>query len=415
MLDSEKILTLKKELENYFSDEQFNVACAVDQIFDSISQNIDCDFEKLAAALSLFKIYRERLEFSPAQNFATYDISTENSAISIKEVFDNDQKPVLLFFNGTSSMPFFKIISCNDGEFKNIIVETSNNPALLTNLKNKSLLNGYNYIFRDDYYCSKSGDVIVKKNIFAKSGNQSKSFETEGFDENENKFFAFFAKKLGENGVKLPKKLTNEQIQMLKCFYKGIKMVLINDGGFDFDDAIEVLNSICYDNKNKTDRTKNLNPEQTLSNTVFDVVKNRLAPEITEVSALDKKGKKVSAKILFTSNYLSVDISDAKGSKICNYMIYETDKGFTIFRGLKEAGNKRKDIFDACTFNLTGNILKFSAVGDRRGLPQEVLPIDIELRVAADGEFWFTSTHAAELGLLQPELMQEENKAKASE
>lgn len=391
---------LNDEIERYYADKKHDMSQVAKYICDSILAGVDCDSEKLLSAIKSMKMSRDRQNFSDAQNNQIYDISTETSKVIVRQVFDNGNmiEPVLLFFKNDETLPFFKIIPYFENGLKNIVVETSNNSVMLAKIKEKINTVGYNYIFKDQYTFKDENKVLAKKHLFAKSGIEldGENALLNDFSDEEKLFFAFIGQIVGKTYSENSTNLNFDQAQMLKYFYETMQSVFTGNNEFEFDDLIKILVSLYFN-----DWKFNL-PNNGLDNNGLSVVAENIAMRTNsnnnlEFQTLSKSGKPLTIKVDNAHKYSLIEIYDEKGSELLRYMIYQTDRGFTLFRSIRDSSQKNKNILDSCTLNLTDNILNFSAMGDNKILPTIIRPIDVQVKFKKSGEFLLSSTLAAEL------------------
>ncbi len=387
---------LRDELSKFFADKRFDMTQVVDSIYDSILSNINCDYEKFILALSQFRLSRNGQSFSDVQKQNVYDLSSQSSSIYIKEILDENKEPILLFFKNNENLPYFKIISYLDGENKSVIIETSNDANFLTNIKNKENNSDYSYVFRDEFLFDDKGSIIAKKNVFAKSGRNNGSNEVDASFLENNEFFAILMQLLAKNDVKMPNCLSEEQIQMLQCFYLNVNSIFASDIEFGFNDLLMLLKAVCIDESKKSKVNLDGLITSNFSEMVQAISSKCGGQDRFNLTSYSSNGEPVNVKVSIMSKYLNIDIFDELNRKLCGYMIYETDRGFTLFRSLKDVTCKSMDILDSCTLNLSDDSIKFSAIGDKKRLPKNFRPVDIELRFKNDGEIIFGCASAAE-------------------
>ncbi len=387
---------LKEEIEKYYSDKKYDMKKVSDCIYNSIVAGIDCDFAKLVEALK--NMAKNRHSLFDMQNVQVFDISSKTSKVAVKQVCDDIQEPILLFFKDDETLPFFKVISYFDKGTKNISVETSNNPVMLSKIKEKIDTTGYNYIFKDNYFFKENNNVLATKSIFTKSGLNIEELQNSDIQlsDDENLFFAFLSKKLDQKYDKTPKSLSFEQFQMIKYFCNTMSDVFSYECEFAFGDLVKILSAVCLDNKNLNYESGGLNANG-LSFVAENIVQNLYSGGNFEYQTINNAGDNLTIRGLASAKYCSIDFFNDIGKRLCNYMFYETDKGFTLFRSLKKSEKENKSILDLCTLNLTDNILKFSAMGDVTKLSDKVSPIDIQLKFKKSGEFLLSGTLVAEL------------------
>lgn len=366
------------ELQNYFQNFDGDVNLISNAVYSAIKENLEWDEEGLAAIFGTAKSFEDHLDFSYAQKSNapsknTFEFSDETKMLNIVV---GENKTLFLFGNGKS--PNFRIYNYKNGnKINNVELIYANNPYIIDD----PLYAEHGLLYRIiDSYTAKDGDVLVSKDMLARSKNKAEdaiNLEGAQIDSDFSNFLSLIDNELKCSKITFGKKVSQNDLLILNETFNCVNNILKQPYEFDLGELTQILNALLFNKKSAAAEGKNAE----FSDMIDKIADGKYNGVIRNFVGRD--GKEYLLKMDQVNKFLNMEIQSAKGEKLLKYLLSETNNandcvGFTLYRKLL---GENDHVLNTFTFNITGNTLKFMALGKEDSLSTNTLdPIDIELK-----------------------------------
>lgn len=369
MLTKLKLQNLHERLACYLeskSDVQYDEEL-YSMILNSIIENVEFDETKLARALDMLnRMKSNNVSTGFKQMNNMFDVSTQTSKTYVKG-FLSKGLPILYFYRHGDELPFFKLKSVVDelGQ-ERIKIETANAPKILTEKTDKPKDSGSYYL--------RVLDIIKKKDSFtynnvtrAKAGADDLFIiSKDNFPDGYKLFYTFLQSAFENNGIELPDNMSATKFDFIFTeLYEKVKKCIEDVPDFSMSDLLFIMhatiNGLQIDARELAgDGTLEINANSLVARTIAasEYDENDRRKDYQSVHIRDKDA--MTFHTVQASNYMSIDIAKG-GVPYSAYVMGLTTNGFTLFKSNKSKDKSMNDDFAMLTFNLTDNMIKFSA------------------------------------------------------
>ena len=397
MLTDLKLQNLHERLACYLesdSNVQYDEAL-YSMVLNSIVEHVEFDDSKLIRALDMLNRMKNNnvsTEFQQMNNM--FDVSTQTSKTFVKG-FLSKGLPILYFYRNGEDLPFFKLKSVVDdfGQEK-IKIETANTANILAERKNKPIDTSSYYVRVLDI--TKHKDRFTYHNVTRARAGKDNLFviSKDNFPDEYKLFYSFLQSAFKNNGIELPDNMSATKFDFIFLeLYEKVKKCIEDVPDFSMTDLLMIMHS--------TINGQQTNIAEFAGDGTLETNINSLVARTIAVSEYDeqnrkkdyhstgmRKGEELTFHTVQASNYASIDI-EKNGVPYSSYVMGLTTHGFTLFKSNRNEDKSLNDDFIMLTFNLTDNMLRFSASYDEMisGKSSQ----DIIMQVMPQGELVLSS------------------------
>lgn len=353
-------------------------------LIDSIYENIPIDANKFAFALeslSNLTANNDSLSFRSQNN--VFNVSLDGFEEVFFKAFHAKGEPIIYFYRGSETQPFFKIKTEKNNENVRFVVETSSDSDLLSKFKSRRLLSvdKSSYVVLNDFLATPDGCYSVKYlSACSKFHDDAFSYDIKNYPSEYSRFFDFICKNIKGTSIDL-RTLNSEAL--FANFYDVIKKSTSGENEFSFIDVISIIDNVLSNNEIVPEESSG---DRLISAYVPDICKmenhhgNLPKRRYVEIKDPDLNVKKI--EIVKSEQYLSMDMIDEAGKRICSYIVCATNKGFTLFRNIADSNFVSNPNYPATfTFNMTENEIKFTSISGNEQLAKVKNPIEMTLGI----------------------------------
>lgn len=390
-----------ERLAQYFQIRNKNKEDIIEPIYQALVNNVGLDLNKFNACLESLNSDRENgrnLAFRTNHNLI--DVSSKMANVYVKGVFENN-RPILFFCDKNGNI-FYKIKYSTKNGQKALVAETSINEYSVTPEFLKTLPTNENfYSHNKKVVFDENDNVIVRNRTFAKTGAMDSTVDEKDMCDEYKNFYLFLKEAMSKNGV-----ASLDNLSVLKhdfvfsSFYQNLKDLCKTQDEFSFPEIVYLMNAVLNEN---TNIVSPLEADQTIAKGKYTMPVIELANVFA--SSKDKnKGtfeigegeQKRIIKFSCSDKFASIHILNNNNAEIVSYLINSSDKGFTLFKSIKNENLIGKDdhlrIF---TLNLSDSLLRINAsasINNREGGNS----LESDLEVLKDGEIVLINTKTQE-------------------
>ncbi len=355
-----------ERLAQYFQIKNENAHKIVEPIYQSLMNNVNLDLQKFNSCLEMLLSLRDNghmLVFQTENN--VFDVSSVTGNVQVKGIISNN-RPVLFFYDKNGEV-FYKIkYSTKNGE-KTIIAETSINeydvtPEKLAKIKVDRFFYSHSdkVIYDDDYF-------TVRSRTLAKTGKIDEVFMEEDMCDEYRNFYLFLKNVINSTGKKSLDNLSVIKADFIfASFYQSLKDLCKAEDELSFSELVYLMNAVLNGN---TNIIAPIEADHTISKGKYTVPVTELG-EIFSTSKDKRTGafeigeneNKRTISFCCSEKYASFHIMDNNDVEMVTYLIGQTDKGFTLFKAIKDEKMVGKDALSRVfTLNLTDATLRINA------------------------------------------------------
>lgn len=393
---------LRNQIKDYFFDKDFDTASACEEIFNVLTNNIECDYFKLEKAFaSMNEFKNQNPNFTSTKIFA-FDVTKGSvGKMTAKFVSSSLNEPIVLLYNNEDNGPFLKITSryvnpsenkLLEGKFsKNVVIECSDNAKSLVDRKIHGAKNGFSYLIISDYLINDR--VVGKKKFSAQSSNYlaNNFISEESLQKNHYEFYETFSDIMQSCGSSLPSVLTDRSKEILfDCFYNTINDITSGKNEFSFPELLKILEKIYNEDENESGAKREFVDPVTfgeIAERYGDIPSNNGF----DCTLINKDGEPRIAHISKNSKYVAIDIFNQKRERITNYIIHASEGNAALFR------NSNQNDIKSFTFSISKDCMRYQSLGmntkeDLREIPTEmIVNFDANGKIHFDCSFVFSA------------------------
>ncbi len=355
------------KLAQYFQIKHQNTQEIIDPIYQSLMNNVNLDMQKFNSCLEMLIALRDNgynLVFQNQNNM--FDVSSKSGQVQVKAVVSNN-KPVLFFYDRNGEI-FYKLKYATKNNQKALIAETSINEYDVTTDKLPELEVDKFFYSHNDRVIFDDEDVLFRSRTLAKTGYAEEVFEESDMCDEYRNFYLFLKSAIGSDGKKSLEHLSVVKADFLfASFYQNLKELCRIEDEFSISELVYIMDAVL--NGGKSGLASPTVADSTVTKSKFTDTVIRIADICA--NSVDKKvgsfeigggTKKRIINFCTSEKYASLHILDSNNTEIVTYLIGQTDKGFTLFKAIRDEQVLGKDAVSRMfTLNLTDSTLRINA------------------------------------------------------
>lgn len=395
------------KIGDYFANENMNKAGVTDEVSKILLASVDCSQINLLNSLNEFCSLKKNTDSGIYSRFGEMmEVSDPNEEKIYVRAFLTSDYSKLHFFRNTEKLPFFKLKLSLSGKEREVVLESSNDSTVFANhgeVFHKSPKEDEGlYVVQNKYYFDDSA-IVKNSNNYMKSG-LKKDFESsrsmDSLSGEYAEFYRLFSRVQAYNGIKMPEKLSETECElMFSQFYDKVDGFLSYENEFSLETLLKIINNFMY--------------EDTFLNEVVEASDNDASAaawinRCTDMDGFGRTGDKIKAEISKIDGVqLTIIVKKAVGDKfkdVCNYMIWNTGEGFTLYRRILDANSSLfKSSGNSLVLNFSADEIRFTLLGNNmRNAPASVLkdkfmsfvdhgPLELDLKFNQNGQIELNS------------------------
>lgn len=394
-MESQLDIKLKTTFKHFLSKNDKRLEIVSDVILEQLLKILQIDANKFIDFLNTFSSNRAKgISCEYLTNNNNGDLSLSENDIKIKG-FYSKTFPYLYFYKNGNEDPILKLKIGNRKSGIGVFFEYANNEFILSNYKQNLNQNNPHFISTDEFIISDDGKSYTEEK-YTKIKTRPADIKVNDFDllnedYNFKKFYLTIMKCMYNSKINYVP-LTSQSYKVISLyFYNILKNIATYENEFSFDDIIMVLDSVINNNYlPKSSEFDSINFESIPEKICSIIPYNYLEKEYAIFDVNDKHNvSKVT--VSRSEKYSNIEIFNKSGKSICQYIICGTDKGFTLYRTVKDSSYSGEGVIPSFTLNLTDNELRFTPVQDKKKGNEMGSPIDIILKLNQNGSIDYFS------------------------
>ena len=405
-MESQLDIKLKTTFRHFLSKTDKRLEFVSDVVLEQLLKILQIDANKFIDFLFSFSSNRAKgISCEYLKNNNICDLLLSEYEIKIKGFYSKEY-PYLYFYKNGNEAPILKLKIGNRKSGIGVFLEYANDEFILSSYKQNLNQNKPHFISTDEFIINYDG-ISYTEEKYTKIKTRPADDKVNGIDLFEEdvdiKNFYLTIMKCMYNSKINYVPLTNQSYKVISLyFYNILKNISNYENEFSLDDIILILDSVINNNYlPKSSEFDSINFDSIPEKICSIIPYNYLEKEYAVFDVNDKHNvSKVT--VSRSEKYANIEIYDKNGKSICQYIICGTNKGFTLYRTVKDDGYSGKGIIPSFTLNLTENELRFKPVQDKKKGDEMGSPIDIILRLNQNGSIdYFSASRSLQVCELQ--------------